>query len=119
MFIFTLGGPAETLTHYDYIFLIPLIAFFLKIFGYIKGLEYLMYLTILLGSLVPVILFLLLARRTPYLIGSTIVGLAFAVNPLLASVSAGRFILDTLVQFIFAIFVFCYLQTVEKNHSYG
>jgi hypothetical protein len=115
IFVFTKGGPAEILTHYDYIFLIPLIAFFLKTFGYIKGLEYLMYLIILLGSLVPVILFLLLAKRTSYIIGSLIVGLSLAVNPLLVSVSAGRFILDTLVQFIFALFIVCYLRALEKK----
>ncbi len=115
--LFSIRGSnlAETWSHYDYIFLIPLITFLIKTFGYIRGIEYAMYLVILLGSLVPVIIFLFLARRTPYLLGSVIAGLALALNPLMISVSGGRFILDTLVQFIFAIFIVCYVNAVEKK----
>lgn len=115
--LFTLNkiGPTEIFTHYDYVFLIPIITLFINFLGYIKGIEYLMYFTILLGSLVPVIIFMFFAQRTKFLVGSIIAGLTLALNPLLLSISAGRFVLDTLVQFIFAIFIVCYLQALGKK----
>src|SRR5207253_5708708 len=68
-------GADETFTHFDYLFIIPTITTTLRFFGLINGLQILMALTILLGSLSPVFIFLALSTRIKYSIGGLVAGL--------------------------------------------
>lgn len=115
--IYSIQGHAsiETFLHYDYLFLIPYLTFFIKTFGFLNGLQLLMYFTVLLGSITPIIIFLLLSRRKKYSMGGFFVGLLLALNPLLIEVSAGRFILDTNVMFLFSLFLTAYVLAIETK----
>jgi hypothetical protein len=109
------GEKIEIFSHYDYLFLVPIVMFFIGFFGFLNGLEALMYFIILLGSLTALIPFLISHRLYKYQLGGFAASLLVAVNPLLVEVAGGRFVLDTTVYFIFGIFLFAYIMAFEKR----
>ncbi len=99
----------------DYFIQVRLFELFFNTFGFAKALEYLEYLSILLGSITCIFPFILLTRLKKFSIGGFIAGIFLAVNPTLVWISSSR-ILDTITVFFLSLFIFVFILSLEKKN---
>lgn len=98
----------------DYIIQVRLFALFFNLFGFIKGLDYLIYLSIIISSLVCLLPFVLSTRLNKFYLGGFAASLLLAINPTLIWISSSR-ILDALTIFFLSLFIFLLVISLEKK----
>lgn len=98
----------------DYVINLRLFAVFFNIFGFVKGLDYVIYFLIGLSSLVCLLPFVLLSRLKKFSLGGFAASLFLAVNPLFVWLSYAR-PLDIITSFIFSIFIILFILALEKR----
>lgn len=113
---FSQGQPNEALTHYDYIFLCPYMGLVFMTNTLINGLELIVFINILIGSVVSITPFLLLAYLNKNTIGGIITSLILIFNPTMIQNADGRFYIYPLVTFFFTLFYICLFFAIKTKN---
>lgn len=99
----------------DYVVNMRLFAIFFKLFGFVKGLDYVEYFLIFLSSVICLLPFLLFSRFKRFSLGGFIASLFLAVNPLFTWLASAR-PLDILTLFFFSLFIILFILSLEKRN---
>ncbi|OGE32025.1 hypothetical protein A2631_02815 [Candidatus Daviesbacteria bacterium RIFCSPHIGHO2_01_FULL_44_29] len=112
---FTQHNATEVFTHYDYLFMLPLMILGFGLFGFIGGLKSIVILNLVIGVatiIIPVLVGLSLKRHS---IGVFFIAFALIFNQIMIYNSSGRFLNYPLVSFFFVCFIFIYYKALEKK----
>lgn len=105
----------ETLTHYDYLFLCPLLALTYSNTTFINGTIIIGVIEILLGGLVSLFPFLLFSSHKKISIASVICSILLIFNAVMIHNSDTRFFIYPLVSYTFVIVMVILLKAIEKK----
>lgn len=98
----------------DYVINLRLFAVFFHVFGFVKGLDYVIYFLIGLSSVVCLLPLALLSRLKKFSLGGFAASLFLAVNPLFVWLSYAR-PLDIITSFTFSLFIILFILALEKR----
>ncbi|MEO8581115.1 MAG: hypothetical protein ABI425_00885 [Patescibacteria group bacterium] len=110
-----LGKTSEALTHYDYLFLCPLMTFTFRHLNFIDGLTLITFVLLLSGCVVAVFPYLLFSSKEKISIGGVIGSLILIFNSVMIDDSSGRFFIYPLVSFVYIIYVWVLWQAIHKK----
>ncbi len=95
-----------------------LLMFFFRTFGYLNGINYYIYLIIVLSSFVCLLPFILFSKLNKFSLGGFIASLFLAINPLAIWVSSGGRTIDALTTFFFSIFILLFVIALNKRNYF-
>lgn len=116
-FVLSKHTTTTYITHPDYLIMCPYMGYVIEKFGFVKGLEFLMYSTMIMGALVAVVPFILLSYlHKRFSIGGLFASLVLIVNQLLIYDSSGRFMIYPLSTLFFTfMYIFFFLALYQKK----
>jgi len=105
---------SESFVIYNFLFMAPLLGLFFILFGFLGGINILLYLMLILSSIVATLPYLLLSRKNWISLGGIVGGILIATNDFLTNIALG-FPSDNSSLFTFSFFVIIYFLTLKKG----